>query len=109
MQSRSSPVRLFSEPLKRALWVVLFAMAMAWMESAVVVYLRLLVNRLQPYQEDPLPQALMTSVGPTEQVREAATILMLWAMGWLAGNTRRNRFGFFIVAFGVWDIFYYVF
>lgn len=82
---------------------------MAWMESAVVVYLRLLVNRLEPYQKDPLPQALMSAVGPAELVREAATIVMLWTIGWLAGNTRRNRFGYFIIAFGVWDIFYYVF
>lgn len=109
IQSKSRPWPWFSEPLKRSLWVILFAIAMAWMESSVVVYLRLLVNRLQPYQEDPLPKSLMTAVGPAELVREAATILMLWAIGRLAGDTRRNRFGHFIIAFGVWDIFYYVF
>jgi hypothetical protein len=40
---------------KRCIIVVLFAAAMAWVESAVVVYLRTLVDRLEPYQINPLP------------------------------------------------------
>ena len=41
----------------RARWavVVIFAIAMAWMEAATVYYLRLLVDRLEPYQANPLP------------------------------------------------------
>jgi hypothetical protein len=42
-------------------------------------------------------------------VREAATLLMLFAVGWLAGKTWRSRVGYTLLAFGVWDIFYYVF
>jgi hypothetical protein len=87
--------------------VVLSAIAMAWMESAVVLYLRLLVGRVQPYQTNPLPQA--GGIEHVELVREAATILILLAVGWLAGWTVRSRLAFFFVAFGVWDIFYYVF
>ena len=35
-------------------WVVVtFAIAMAWLEAAVVLYLRTLVDRLDPYQPNP--------------------------------------------------------
>ena len=40
----------------RACWliVVVFAIARAWLESATVYYLRVLVGRLDPYQPNPL-------------------------------------------------------
>lgn len=89
-------------------WVVfLFAASMAWVESACVVYLRTLVGRIEPYQAEPLP--LLPHLGAAELVREAATLVMLLTVGWLAGRTRRSRLGYCIVAFGVWDILYYVF
>jgi hypothetical protein len=39
--------------------------------------------------------------------REAATMVMLAAVAALAGTHLRERFGYFLVAFGVWDISYY--
>ena len=42
-------------------------------------------------------------------VREGATLLMLLAVGWLAGQTSRSRWGYILIAFGIWDIMYYVF
>ena len=37
-------------------WMVVFyATAMAWVESAVVFYLRSMIDRIEPYQPDPLP------------------------------------------------------
>ncbi len=39
----------------------------------------------------------------------AATLVMLLAVGVLAGRSWRSRLGYAAVAFGVWDIFYYVF
>ncbi len=86
--------------------VILFAVAMAWVESAAVLYLRTLVGRMQPYQANSLAQS--ANLGATELVREAATLVMLAAVGWLAGRTWRSRLGYAMVAFGVWDIFYYV-
>jgi hypothetical protein len=44
-----------------------------------------------------------------ELMREFATMVMLIAVGFLAGRTWRTRIGYTVVAFGVWDIFYYVF
>jgi len=87
--------------------VVLFAMAMAWVESAVVYYLRTHIDRIIPYQPDPLP--IIGGLGPVELVRELATLIMLFTVGWLAGKTWRARIGYMAIAFGIWDIFYYVF
>jgi hypothetical protein len=92
---------------QRWLLVVLFAVAMAWFESATVYYLRVLVDRVQPYQPDPLPAH--GALGPVELVREAATLAMLLIAGLLAGHSWRTKIGYALVAFGVWDVFYYVF
>lgn len=94
---------------ERARWlvVVVFAIAMAWMESATVYYLRALVDRMQPYQPNPLPIA--GTLGSVELVREGATLLMLLTTGMLAGRTWLRRLGYTAIAFGTWDIFYYVF
>jgi hypothetical protein len=91
----------------RLAYVAVFAVAMAWVEAAVVLYLRVLVNRLQPYQPDPLPH--FGGLGQAELIREGATLLMLLAVGWLAGERVRTRLACSAFAFGVWDIFYYVF
>ena len=61
-------------------------------------------------------------LGPVEVVREAATLVMLLAVGALAGAPARQprwgavagrtwarRLGYSAIAFGVWDILYYVF
>jgi len=87
--------------------VAVFSIAMAWVESAAVVYLRMLVNRVEPYQAAPLP--IVSSLGATEIVREAATMIMLLTVGWLAGGSWKSRLGYFMCAFGLWDIFYYLF
>ena len=87
--------------------VVAYALAMGWVEAAVVYYLRTMVNRIEPYQLNPLP--LMGGFGRAELVREAATLVMLLAVGILAGKSWRTRFGFSALAFGIWDISYYAF
>jgi hypothetical protein len=87
--------------------VVAFAVAMAWLESATVYYLRTLVDRIEPYQPDPLP--IQGVLGAVELIREAATLLMLITVGMLAGRNWRARWGYTALAFGVWDILYYVF
>lgn len=92
---------------KTWLAVFLFAAAMAWMEAATVAYLRTLVQRVVPYQANPLPLAGIFSA--TELVREIATMLMLVAVGILAGRNTRTRIAYAVLAFGVWDILYYVF
>ena len=94
---------------ERTRWavVVSFAIAMAWVEAASVFYIRTLVDRIEPYQANPLP--IDGALGNVELWREAATLVMLGTVGLLAGRTRRCRAGYAALAFGVWDIFYYVF
>lgn len=93
----------------RARWllVVVFAIGMAWVEAASVYYLRVMVDRLDPYQANPLPMSGILE--RVELVREAATLVMLFTVGMLAGRTGPTRLAYTAIAFGVWDIFYYVF
>ncbi len=87
-------------------WITLFAVAMGYLESAVVVYLRKI------YYPDgftfPL-HVIDQDIGITEIFREFATLIMLAGAGIIAGRTRTEKFGFFIYCFAIWDIFYYVF
>lgn len=93
---------------KRRWFVVMgFATSMAWVEAAVVTYLRVLIDRTDPYQPNPLP--IVGTLGTTELIREAATLLMLLAVGCLAGKNGRTRLGFAAAAFGAWDLMYYAF
>ncbi len=86
--------------------VLLFSIAMAFLESAVVVYLRAL------YYPDgfafPL-KLIAPNIAVTEFIRELATMVMLIGIGIMAGRNNIERFAFFIFSFAVWDIFYYVF
>ena len=97
---------------ERARWtvVVAFAIAMAWVEAATVFYLRTLVDRIEPYQSNPLPLLPMNgALGSVELWREAATLVMIATLGTVAGRTWRRRAGYAAIAFGAWDICYYVF
>ncbi len=87
--------------------VVAFASAMAWVEAACVFYIRMLVDRIEPYQADPLP--MNDALGSVELWREAATLVMIATLGVLAGRSWRRRAGYAALAFGAWDIGYYVF
>ena len=91
---------------KRLAAVTTFGIAFGFIEAAVVVYLRLHFypeGFTFPLAEMPGPVIL------TEVAREAATIIMLASVGWIAGQRFLDRFAYFAFAFGVWDIFYYVF
>jgi len=87
-------------------WLTLFSMAMAFLESAVVIYLREL------YYPQGFCFPLVTLPGKialTELLREMATIVMLLAAGYLAGRQTDRWFAWFIYSFAVWDIFYYAY
>jgi hypothetical protein len=94
---------------ERTRWAIVmaFAIAMAWVEAASVFYIRALVDRIEPYQAEPLP--LYGALGYVELWREAATLVMIATLGMLAGRTWRHRAGYAALVFGTWDIFYYVF
>lgn len=108
--------------------VIIFAIAFAFVEASVVVYLRHLlgVNFTPPQVEKSEilfltpgvaflePQTVAKIIADTdilnvERIREAATIVMLAAVASLAGRKTLERFAYFFLAFGIWDIFYYIF
>jgi hypothetical protein len=93
-------------------WVVIFATGFAWVESAVVIYLREIyfdgsfsfpIVVIWNEGKHVLDDLMRIEIG-----REAATLIMLAAVGCAAGRNRMQRFSFFMIAFGIWDIFYYV-
>lgn len=103
--------------MKKLPSVVIWAVAFAFVEAAVVVYLRALyyptyttdlifplltVEQLQAMGEGHV-RRLIVELG-----RELATLIMLAGVGAMAGNNRREAWAHFMIAFGVWDIFYYV-
>ena len=91
--------------MRRYGWLTIFAIAMAYLESAVVVYLRALYY---PRGFD-FPIVLMpANMVAIEVAREAATIVMLYVVGRLGAATGWQQFAGFMFLFGVWDIFYYV-
>ncbi len=93
--------------IKTWTWLSVYAIAMAALEAAVVVYLR---NLFYGNQSELFPlQDFSGNLLGVELVRELATLVMLIAVGWMCGSSPWMRFGYFLAAFGIWDIFYYVF
>lgn len=89
-----------------AVAVVAFGVAMGYLEAAVVVYLRsaIEIGSVVP-AHDP---GTMGTFEAIEIARELATLVMIAAVGWLAGRTRLERLAWAAVVFGTWDIVYYV-
>lgn len=95
------------KPLRQQLIVItLFAIAMALLESAVVIYLREIMypGGFQFPLAPVLPRLALTEI-----LREAATIVMLATVSILAAKTFSQRFAWFVYTFAIWDIFYYLF
>jgi hypothetical protein len=109
------------------LGLVLFGVAFGYLEAAVVVYLRTIEEPLrrqtrpdrtpddlfplsqpqdwQPSGQEPVFRRVML----TELGREFATLVMLAATALLVARNARQWLAGFMIAFGLWDIFYYVF
>jgi hypothetical protein len=85
---------------KRFLWVSAYAVAMAFLEAVVVVYLRGLLHITNDH-------VALGSYFTIEIWREVATLVMLVSIGWLAGRRRIERWAYGLFTFGMWDIFYY--
>jgi hypothetical protein len=84
----------------RFLWISVYAVAMALLEAVVVAYIRALLDVTADH----------VSLGPyvrMELWREVATIVMLIAVGRMAGGHPLDRLAYGMFAFGLWDIAYY--
>jgi len=101
-----------SRALKNWVWIVLFSITFAWIESAVVVYLREIYFGGEfsfpltvRWEND---KRVFDPLVHIEFGREIATIIILIAAGWITGRNRFQKFCFFMISFGIWDIFYYI-
>jgi len=105
--------------------LLLFGIAFGYVEAAVVVYLRTIYTpirdetfRAQPHNDlfPLLTDEHLQAAGPQyaqtlviEVGREVATLVMLAGAGLAIATNFRQWLAGFMIAFGVWDIFYYVF
>ncbi len=116
MCTRETLTDTFAEPLgttlKRFCVVVVFGIAFAYFEAAVVVYLREIFypdGFTFPLTEFGIGisqlwrRLLITEIG-----REAASMILILTAAWLFGRNLQQRFAYFMVIFAIWDIFYYV-
>jgi hypothetical protein len=103
----------------------LFGIAFGYVEAAVVVYLRTIYGPIRQATFPTMPHGdlfpllrieHLQAAGPqyvrllrAEMGRELATMVMLAAVGLAIGRNFRQWLAGMMIAFGVWDIFYYVF
>jgi hypothetical protein len=93
-------------PWPRLAGVAVLAAAMAHVEGVLVYYLSRFVPGI-PGQYDHgfrFPAHYMT----VERSRELATMVMLLAVGYLAGRSWWQRVAYYLFAFGCWDVCYYI-
>lgn len=120
----STPGTCRLHPVRTVLALVLWATAFGYVEAALVVDLHLIYDPIRAtlYPDHP-PEALLPlitfeqfrAMGPEharawyiELGREVATMLMLATAASLAARRRGEWMPMFLIAFGVWDIAYYV-
>lgn len=91
---------------KKLILIGIFSIAMGYLESAVVVYMReILYPSGFAFPLAPIPKKLAV----TEIFREAATLVMLAGIAFVTGKNIIERFAWFLFSFALWDIFYYIF
>ena len=91
--------------LKKILLVFIFGIAFAYIEAAVVAYLRTIYYPTGFH----FPLVMRYDRNLTiEFFREFATLIILFSSSALLSRKFWEGFGYFVIIFGVWDIFYYV-
>jgi len=94
--------------LLKMLLLALFGIAMAHFEGVVVVYLRKALGMLDSEGNLESVEKIPKRFLYIEMTREAATIIMLVVIAYLAGTTWVERGVFFLWTFAFWDLFYYL-
>jgi len=94
--------------LLKLLLLAIFGIAMAHLEGVVVVYLRKALGMLDAESNKESIEKISPAFLKIEMTREAATIIMLVIIAYLAGSTWIERGIFFLWTFAFWDLFYYL-
>jgi hypothetical protein len=88
--------------------LAIFGIAMAHLEGVVVVYLRKALGMLDSESNKESIDKIPARFLHIEITREAATIIMLLVIAYLAGYTWTEKGVFFLWTFAFWDLFYYL-
>ena len=91
--------------MKKVPYLIIFALAMGYVEAAVVVYLRELYY---PHGFHFPITIIRDKIAVVEIAREFSTIVMMGVPAYLAARTVYGRLAVFSFLFGMWDIFYYI-
>jgi hypothetical protein len=94
--------------LLKLILLTVFGIAMAHLEGVVVVYLRKALGMLDSESNKESIEKIAPKFLTIEMTREAATIIMLVVIAYLAGNTWIEKGIFFLWTFAFWDLFYYL-
>ncbi len=89
----------------RLISVILFAIAMGLLEAICVDYIRQIIF---PPDGNIANTPISDFNFTLEAIRESMTIIMITTLSILAAFNWRTRLAMFFLAFGIWDIFYYV-
>jgi hypothetical protein len=92
----------------RLVLLAVFGIAMAHFEGVVVVYLRKALGMLDTDGNKESVEKIPERFLMIEKTREAATIIMLAAIAWIAGTGWVERGILFLWTFAFWDLFYYL-
>jgi hypothetical protein len=92
----------------KLLLLSIFGIAMAHFEGVVVVYLRKALGMLDTEGNKESAEKIPPRFLMIEKSREAATIIMLVAIAFIAGSGWIERGILFLWTFAFWDLFYYV-
>ncbi|MCL5797362.1 MAG: hypothetical protein M1366_00985 [Patescibacteria group bacterium] len=115
---------------QKIIFVILFGIFFGLLEAIVIIYLRqlfgtgnTLISRQISQDNIVLTFGLIAFLKPTASIliaqsqrilsleiwREISTLVMLVTLGLVAGRATREKFAYFLLSFGIWDIFYYIF
>ena len=109
-----------NKKIKTICVISLFAVAFGYIEASVVIYLRQVFFPegfdlpFYPFlfyfgSKINIPLYVHTNDYLVEVFREAATLVVLFSLAWLTGRSLKEKLGTMLLAWGIWDIFYYVF
>ena len=93
--------------IKNEVLIWLFGISFGFMEAVIVIYLRKLFYANGFHF--PLNNFIPKSVYHMEFIRELGTLFILFSVSFSIVKKFKDKFAYFFILFGIWDIFYYIF
>ena len=87
-------------------WLYVWGIAFGYIEAAIVIYLRKI------YYPDGFSFPIVladTDIAVVEVLRELMTLIIIWAVAELTFRSFNKKLAGYMIIFGIWDIFYYIF